>query len=391
MEFYAERFRALFRELGDNVTNLGSQVGDASQQLADWLRNRGGGGGWRLLGLGGRGGRARATASSRPSRAAAAVRLRGQRDGDRPIPRRVCRVTARGATVSAQAARPQRALSSVRSLPSDARPQPFPQPKPYNAEPAPPGPGSRRRRPLDRRHSTIYRYASSIQRRQSNEDFNKWRNHMSSAFAQDWPGRGAWAHEAPASPQSGASANHDTRETAKDGTRASAAAAAAARATSSPPRRGQLAVLPRRRGGGGRHGSADPEELEELIALRRMRGGPFGGPGALRPRDGRGRGRGRARRGDVRLALLRLLAEEPAQRLSADADDRGAQRRPLAPEPRLGLPHAGSARGRGPDPVGRGRRRRGASRSPTPAASTSRPGPTSPRPGSPTTRRARTP
>ena len=44
-------------------------------------------------------------------------------------------------------------------------------------------------------------------------------------------------------------------------------------------------------------------------------GGPFGrggfggfGPG---PR-GRGRGRGRARRGDVRLALLRLLAEEPA-------------------------------------------------------------------------------
>jgi DNA-binding PadR family transcriptional regulator len=43
--------------------------------------------------------------------------------------------------------------------------------------------------------------------------------------------------------------------------------------------------------------------------------GPFGrggfggfGPG---PR-GRGRGRGRARKGDVRLALLRLLAEEPA-------------------------------------------------------------------------------
>ena len=43
MEFYAERFRALFRELGDNVTNLGSQVGDVSQQVADWLRNRGGG------------------------------------------------------------------------------------------------------------------------------------------------------------------------------------------------------------------------------------------------------------------------------------------------------------------------------------------------------------
>jgi Zn-dependent protease with chaperone function len=45
MEFYAERFRALFRELGENVTTLGSQVGDVSQQVADWLRNRGSGGG----------------------------------------------------------------------------------------------------------------------------------------------------------------------------------------------------------------------------------------------------------------------------------------------------------------------------------------------------------
>jgi len=45
MEFYAERFRALFREFGENVTSLGSQVGDASQQVADWLRKRGSGGG----------------------------------------------------------------------------------------------------------------------------------------------------------------------------------------------------------------------------------------------------------------------------------------------------------------------------------------------------------
>ena len=45
MEYYAERFRSLFRELGDNVTNLGSQVGDVSQQVADWLRKRGGGSG----------------------------------------------------------------------------------------------------------------------------------------------------------------------------------------------------------------------------------------------------------------------------------------------------------------------------------------------------------
>jgi Zn-dependent protease with chaperone function len=40
VDFYSERFRALFRELGDNVTSIGSQVGDASQQIADWVRNR---------------------------------------------------------------------------------------------------------------------------------------------------------------------------------------------------------------------------------------------------------------------------------------------------------------------------------------------------------------
>ncbi|MGA2013785.1 MAG: M48 family metallopeptidase [Solirubrobacteraceae bacterium] len=44
MEFYANRFREMFREIGENVTNLGSQMGDMSQQVADWLRNRGGGG-----------------------------------------------------------------------------------------------------------------------------------------------------------------------------------------------------------------------------------------------------------------------------------------------------------------------------------------------------------
>ncbi|MFZ0089926.1 MAG: PadR family transcriptional regulator [Solirubrobacteraceae bacterium] len=64
--------------------------------------------------------------------------------------------------------------------------------------------------------------------------------------------------------------------------------------------------------GGGRHGRPGPEDLEQLedlIALRRMRG--FGGPGPFGRGGPRGRGRGRARRGDVRLALLRLLAEEP--------------------------------------------------------------------------------
>lgn len=50
------------------------------------------------------------------------------------------------------------------------------------------------------------------------------------------------------------------------------------------------------------------EDIEDLIALGRIwKGAPFGAGGWGPHR----RGRGRARRGDVRLALLRLLAEEP--------------------------------------------------------------------------------
>jgi Zn-dependent protease with chaperone function len=41
MEFYAERFREIFRELGENVTTLGNQMGDVSQQISEWLRKRG--------------------------------------------------------------------------------------------------------------------------------------------------------------------------------------------------------------------------------------------------------------------------------------------------------------------------------------------------------------
>jgi Zn-dependent protease with chaperone function len=44
MEFYAERFRTIFREAGENISNLGSQMGGMAEQVADWIRNRGGGG-----------------------------------------------------------------------------------------------------------------------------------------------------------------------------------------------------------------------------------------------------------------------------------------------------------------------------------------------------------
>jgi Zn-dependent protease with chaperone function len=42
-EFYANRFRAIFKDIGDNVTKLGNQVGGMAEQLADWLRKRGSG------------------------------------------------------------------------------------------------------------------------------------------------------------------------------------------------------------------------------------------------------------------------------------------------------------------------------------------------------------
>jgi Zn-dependent protease with chaperone function len=43
VEFYAERFREIFREMGENIAALGSQVGGAAEQVADWIRSRGGG------------------------------------------------------------------------------------------------------------------------------------------------------------------------------------------------------------------------------------------------------------------------------------------------------------------------------------------------------------
>jgi DNA-binding PadR family transcriptional regulator len=58
----------------------------------------------------------------------------------------------------------------------------------------------------------------------------------------------------------------------------------------------------------GRRGRPPFGDIDDLIAVGRMwKGGPFGGHGWGPHR----RGPGRARRGDVRLALLLLLAEEP--------------------------------------------------------------------------------
>ena len=43
VEFYAERFREIFREMGENITALGSQVSGVAEQMADWIRSRQGG------------------------------------------------------------------------------------------------------------------------------------------------------------------------------------------------------------------------------------------------------------------------------------------------------------------------------------------------------------
>ena len=73
-----------------------------------------------------------------------------------------------------------------------------------------------------------------------------------------------------------------------------------------PPLAWRFAAATGKGGGRGRHRRAAGPEA---FAMRAMRGGPpFGGPFFGPPF---GRGRGRRRRGDVRMALLLLLAEEP--------------------------------------------------------------------------------
>ena len=38
VDFYAERFRAIFRDAGVGVTKAGEQVGAAAEKLGEWLR-----------------------------------------------------------------------------------------------------------------------------------------------------------------------------------------------------------------------------------------------------------------------------------------------------------------------------------------------------------------
>jgi hypothetical protein len=42
-EFYAERFRQLFREAGESVTKVGEQLSDATERFSEWLRRGRGG------------------------------------------------------------------------------------------------------------------------------------------------------------------------------------------------------------------------------------------------------------------------------------------------------------------------------------------------------------
>src|ERR1700727_1315342 len=134
---------------------------------------------------------------------------------------------------------------------------------------------------------------------------------MTGAYAQEWPGRGPWAQQGRGGRGYGEERERYGDERGRHGEGRCGGHRGGKGRHGRPSDLEALAgwLLARASGKGGHsHGRPSPEEIEELIALRRMRG--FGGPGFGGPRGG-GRGRGRARRGDVRLAALRLLAEEP--------------------------------------------------------------------------------
>jgi DNA-binding PadR family transcriptional regulator len=135
---------------------------------------------------------------------------------------------------------------------------------------------------------------------------------MTGAYAQEWPGRGPWGQQGRGGRGSGAERGRygDERDRHEEGRCGGHRGGGGRHGRQSDLEALASWVLSRAGKAGPRgHRRPTPEELEELIALRRMRG--FGGPGFGGGPRGRGRGRGRARRGDVRLAVLRLLAEEP--------------------------------------------------------------------------------
>jgi DNA-binding PadR family transcriptional regulator len=133
---------------------------------------------------------------------------------------------------------------------------------------------------------------------------------MTGAYAQEWPGQGPWGQQWSRGRGFGAERGRHGDERERHEGRCGGHRGGRGRHGGGQSDLEALAswVLSRAGKGGHGHRRPTPEELDELIALRRMRG--FGGPGFGGPR-GRGRGRGRARRGDVRLAVLRLLGEEP--------------------------------------------------------------------------------
>ena len=249
MEFYADRFRALFRELGENVTTLGSQVGDVSQQVADWLRTRGAG----------------VRAAAGPTAPSGAPRRHAAAGPTRP-------------------GSPDRAeCRAVRTRPRTA--------------------ARRQRDDLTKRLSRYIVDASLYIETRRNPTCPVMQLHKIG------PG------EAPR-------AERDTG-TVRDVPRAVTSPLPGARRVRAPRPQGRAAAAAGAAAWAfsrahGRHGRPTPEELEELIercaACAAVRGAAArwaAARGAVAPVADAVGGRGRARRGDVRLALLRLLAEEP--------------------------------------------------------------------------------
>ena len=135
---------------------------------------------------------------------------------------------------------------------------------------------------------------------------------MTGAYAQQWPGQGPWGQQGRGGRGYGAERERYGEQPGRHGEGRCGGYRGGQGRHGRQSDLEALAswVLARAGKGGPGHRRPTPEEIEELIALRRMRG--FGGgPGFGGPRGGRGRGRGRARRGDVRLAVLRLLAQAP--------------------------------------------------------------------------------